>query len=111
MCRKLICLLSFILLAALNTNALAGLTDDPYLVIYFSFDDVGEIIVDQSGNGHDGTVDGDITAEPAGKYNGAAKFDGTRGPANHSFVNMDGPNFPAEGIPTSAMTLAAWVKC
>jgi hypothetical protein len=111
MCRKLICLLSFILLAALNTNALAGLTDDPSLVIYFSFDDVGEIILDQSGNGHDGTVDGDITAEPAGKYNGAAKFDGTRGPANHSYVDMDGPNFPAEDIPTSAMTLAAWVKC
>ncbi len=111
MSKKMIYLVCFVLLADLNSNALAGLTDDPSLVIYYSFDDVGEIIVDQSGNGHDGTVDGDITAEPAGKYNRAAKFDGTRGPANHSYVDMDGPNFPAEDIPTSGMTLAAWVKC
>jgi hypothetical protein len=111
MSKKMIYLFSLVLLVALNSNALAGLTEDPALVIYFSFDDVGEIIVDQSGNGHDGTVDGDITAEPAGKYGGAAKFDGTRGPANHSYVDMDGPNFPAEDIPTSGMTLAAWVKC
>ncbi len=111
MSKKMIYLVCFVLLAALNSNALAGLTDDPSLVIYYSFDDVGEIIVDQSGNGHDGTVDGDITAEPAGKYNRAAKFDGTRGPANHSYIDMDGPNFPAEDIPTSGMTLAAWVKC
>ena len=111
MCRKMICLLSFVLLAVLNSNAPASFIDDSSLVIYFSFDDVGEIIVNQSGNGHDGTVDGDITAEPAGKHNGAAKFDGTGGPANHSFIDMDGENFPAEEVPTTAMTLAAWIKC
>ncbi|MBL7143271.1 MAG: hypothetical protein ISS76_03465, partial [Phycisphaerae bacterium] len=111
MCRKMICLFSFVVLVVMNSNAPAGFIDDSSLVIYFSFDDVGEIIVNQSGNGHDGTVDGDITAEPAGKHNGAAKFDGTRGSASHSFIDMDGENFPAEEVPTTAMTLAAWIKC
>jgi len=111
MSKKLIYFVSFVLVAALNSNALAGLIDDSSLVIYFSFDSVSDIVTDQSGNGHDGTVNGDITAEPNGKYNGAAKFDGTRGPAKHSYVDMDGENFPAEEVPTTGMTLAAWAKC
>ena len=111
MSKKLIYFVSFVLVAALNSNALAGLIDDSSLVIYFSFDSVSDIVTDQSGNGHDGTVNGDITAEPNGKYNGAAKFDGTRGPVKHSYVDMDGENFPAEEVPTTGMTLAAWAKC
>ncbi|MFH1884163.1 MAG: LamG domain-containing protein [Planctomycetota bacterium] len=77
---------------------------DPSLVIYYSFDEVGEIVADQSGKGHDGVVVGDVTAEPEGKYNGAANF------ASGSYLDLDGPSFPAEDIPTSAMTLAAWIK-
>jgi hypothetical protein len=78
---------------------------DPSLVIYYSFDEVGEIVADQSGKGHDGVVNGDITAEADGMYNGAANF------ATGSYLDLDGPSFPAEDIPTSAMTLAAWIKC
>jgi hypothetical protein len=75
------------------------------LVIYYSFDEVGDIVADQSGKGHDGVVVGDVTAEANGKYGGAANI------ATGSYLDLDGPSFPAEDIPTSAMTLAAWIKC
>ena len=78
---------------------------DPSLVIYYSFDEVGDIVADQSGKGHDGVVVGDVIAEADGMYNGAANF------ATGSYLDLDGPGFPAEDIPTSAMTLAAWIKC
>jgi len=85
---------------------LAGYREvDPSLVIYYSFDEVSDIVADQSGKGHDGAVVGDVTVEANGKYNGAAKF------ASGSYLDLDGPSFPAEDIPTSAMTLAAWAKC
>ena len=103
MSKKLIYLVSFVLVLVPASNAFTA--DDPSLVIYYSFDDVGNIVTDQSGKGHDGVVTGDITAEPDGKHNGAAKF------ASGSYLDLDGSNFPAEDIPTSAMTLAAWVKC
>jgi len=80
---------------------------DTSLVIYYSFDDVGEIVADQSGKGHDGIVFGNVTAEANGKYGGAANFAST----GNSYLDLDGPGFPAEDIPTSAMTLAAWIKC
>ena len=105
MCRKMIYLFSLVLLAALTSSALAGLSDDPALVIYYSFDNVTDIVADQSGNGHDGTVQGDITLDSNGKHGGAAKF--TTG----SYFDLDGENFPAEDIPTTGITLAAWVKC
>jgi thioredoxin 1 len=79
--------------------------DDMPLVIYYSFDSVTGIVADQSGNGHDGVVRGNVTAESQGKHAGAAKF------ATGSYLELDGPGFPAEDIPTSAITLAAWVKC
>jgi hypothetical protein len=101
--RRLIYLISFVLVLALAGNAFTA--DDPSLVIYYSFDDVRSIIADESGKGHDGTVQGNVTAEPDGKHAGAANF------ASGSYLDLDGSNFPAEDIPTSAMTLAAWVKC
>jgi hypothetical protein len=78
---------------------------DPSLVIYYSFDEVSDIVADQSGKGHDGVVNGEVTAEADGMYNGAANF------ATGGYLDLDGPSFPAEDIPTSAMTLAAWIKC
>ena len=98
----IICVVSFFLVLALSANALAV---DPSLVVHYSFDDVGKTVIDRSGNGHDGTVQGEVTADPAGRHNGAARF------ANAGFIDLDGDNFPVEDIPTSAMTIAAWVKC
>ncbi len=100
---ELICLVSSVLVLALASTALA--VDDPSLVIHYSFDDVGTIVADQSGNGHNGTVQGSVAADPGGMHNGAAKF------AGGGFLDLDGDNFPAEDIPTSAITLAAWVRC
>jgi len=77
---------------------------DPSLVIYYSFDEVGDVVADQSGKGHDGVVIGDVTAEVNGMYNGAANF------ANGGYLDLDGPSIPAEDIPTSAITLAAWIN-
>jgi hypothetical protein len=100
----MIWLLSLVLLMVLNSNTSAGFIDDSDLVFYYSFDSVSDIVADQSGNGHDGVVNGDVTLEPVGKYSGAAKF------ASTSFLDLDGANFPTDEIPTTAMTLAAWIK-
>lgn len=62
-------------------------------------------MADQSGKGHDGVVVGDVTADSQGMYGGAASF------ANGGYLDLDGANFPTEDIPTSAMTLSAWIKC
>ncbi len=106
MCRATICsVFSFLLVMGLADNAGADLLGDPSLVIYYSFDEVTDIVADQSGNGHDGVVNGDITADPGGVRSGAGKF------ASGSFLDLNGPGIPAEHIPTSGMTLAAWIKC
>jgi len=78
---------------------------DPSLSIYYTFDEVGETVADQSGKGHDGVVVGEITANAEGVLNGAAQF------ANGAYLDLDGLNFTLEDIPTSGMTLAAWIKC
>jgi hypothetical protein len=104
MFRKLFYAVSFLLMFVLSTNTFADLLADPDLVIYYSFDEVTDIVIDQSGNGIDGVVNGDITADPGGKRNGAAKF--TTG----SYLDLDGPSVPSELIPTTGITLAAWGK-
>ena len=100
---ELISLVSFVLVLALAGTAFTA--DDPSLVIHYSFDEISKIVIDQSGKGHDGTVQGGVTADPDGAHNGSAKF------AGGGYIDLDGDNFPAEDIPASAITLAAWVKC
>jgi hypothetical protein len=78
---------------------------DPNLSIYYTFDEVSDIVADQSGKGHDGVVVGDVSAEVEGMIAGAAKF------ADAGYLDLDGLNFTVEDIPTSAITLAAWIKC
>ncbi|OHB64203.1 MAG: hypothetical protein A2168_02860 [Planctomycetes bacterium RBG_13_50_24] len=95
----------FFLVFVLSTNGIADLLADPDLVIYFSFDEVTDIVADQSGNGHDGVVNGDVTGVPDGIRNGAAKF------ASGSYLDLNGPSIPPEHIPTTGITLSAWVKC
>jgi len=102
---KLFYPVSFILMFILSTITFADLLADPDIVIYYSFDEVTDIVADQSGNGHDGVVNGEITLDPAGKRNGAAKF--TTG----SYLDLDGPSIPPEHIPTTGITLSAWCKC
>ncbi|MBN1804073.1 MAG: LamG domain-containing protein [Sedimentisphaerales bacterium] len=105
MFRKIICLFSLVLFGAMNCSALAGFLDDSSLVIYYSYDSFTDIVTDQSGNGHDGVIEGNVTLEPVGKFSGAAKFE------TGSYIDLDGENFPADEIPTTGITLAAWGKC
>ncbi|MCK4790297.1 MAG: hypothetical protein KAV87_41555, partial [Desulfobacteraceae bacterium] len=113
MYRKLIFLLSFVLLLSLigSTSAEPIITGD--LSIYFSYDsfeDLGLTVPDESppgdSNTHDGGVVGDIFCVPNGKRGGAAQFSGFG-----SYLDLDGPNFDPLDIPAEAITLAAWVKC
>jgi len=78
---------------------------DPSLSIHYTFDEVSDIVADQSGKGHDGIVMGDVSAAAEGILAGAGKF------ATGSYLDLDGPSVAAEDIPTSAMTLAAWINC
>jgi hypothetical protein len=102
---KKLMLLAFVMLGAISVGHAANLGTDPALVIYYSFDEFTDVVMDQSGHGLNGAVQGDITPDPAGMYGGAAKF--TKG----SYFDLDGPSVPPEDIPTSAITLAAWAKC
>ena len=105
MSRKVLCPIPLVLVLCLATGGFADLLADPSLSIYYSFDDFTDVVADLSGKGHDGVVVGDVTANPDGKRNGAAKF------ATGSYLDLNGPSIPAEDIPTSGITLAAWVKC
>jgi hypothetical protein len=80
--------------------------DDPDLTFYFPFEEFdGNTALDQSGKGHNGTINGDIKIVDNGKLGKAAEF------ARTSFIDMDGPNILPEYIPKDEMTLSAWVKC
>jgi hypothetical protein len=83
----------------------SGAWADPDLVIYYSYDNFAGVVPDESGKGNDGDVVGDVVMDGAGQRGGAARF------ATGSYIDLDGPNFPAADIPTSAFTLAAWAKC
>jgi hypothetical protein len=102
---KKLMLLAFVLLVFIPAAFAANLGTDPDLVIYYSFDEFTDVVMDQSTRGHNGAVEGDVTPDPQGLYNGAARF------ANGAFLDLDGPSIPPEHIPTSAITLAAWAKC
>ena len=101
MFRRLFYPVSFLLLCVLSTNTFAGLLADPDLVIYYSFDEVTDIVADQSGNGHDGVINGDITPDPDGKRNGAARF------ATGSYLDLDGPSIPLNPPLKASRTVVA----
>ena len=104
-----ICLVAVL---AVTGGVRAEIPRDPNLVIYYSYEDVGLIVPDESGKGHNGTVCGDVSAAPSDiKWYGAAKFLGEWGPTKYSYLDLDSPHYPAADIPKSAITLAAWVNC
>jgi concanavalin A-like lectin/glucanase superfamily protein/F5/8 type C domain-containing protein len=105
MSKTLIYLAFSILLLSVAGAAAASLSNDPALIIYYSFDEFDDVVPDQSARGHNGEVNGDITFEEEGMHKGAAKF------ATNSYLDLDGEGFPAEDIPTTGITVAAWVQC
>lgn len=101
--RMLTAAVGVLLVVAAGTSASAIVTND--MTIYYSFDNVGSTVADGSGNGYDGTVHGDVT--PAeGIAGGAARF----GSLELAYIDVGGGRIDPAHIPTSAFTLAAWVK-
>ncbi len=104
-----ICLVSILAVAG---GVWAEIPRDPNLVIYYSYEEVGLIVPDDSGKGHHGAVCGDVSAAPSDiKWYGAAKFLGEWGPTKYSYLDLDSPHYPAADIPKAAITLSAWVNC
>ena len=78
---------------------------DPDLVLYFDYEDFdGDTVLEKSGRGYDGAINGDVTQSNDGKIGKAAHF------TSGSFLDLDGPNIKAEDIPTEGMSILAWLN-
>ena len=97
MCQQKACLIALVLVLSLGNHVQAGLSRDPSVVLHYSFDAISDIVVDQSGNGHNGVVEGDIVLDPGGISNGAAKF------AQGSYIDLKGLSFQID--------ITAWGYC
>jgi len=101
MCKKLIYLISFVLVLGLVLTRAADAAD-PSLVGYWTFDEgSGTIVYDSSGQGNDGTIEGD-PQWVAGKIGGAMQFDGDDDQIQLKFI------FTTLG--SSSNTVAVWIK-
>ncbi|MFC1633589.1 LamG-like jellyroll fold domain-containing protein [Planctomycetota bacterium] len=93
MCRKLIYLISFVLVLGLVGNAGAD------LVAHWSLDDgSGTTASDMSGNGHDGTIGGTVSFVP-GQSGSALDFDGSS-----TYIDMD------DEVGRGTWSLAMWLR-
>ena len=97
MCKNMLFLISFVLVLGLVSNVSAG------LVAHWAFDDgAGITAVDSSGNGHDGTLQGDPQWVAGMIGSGALSFDGSDGLVD---VGHD------ESLSmTDELTITVWVK-
>jgi hypothetical protein len=107
MYRKLICLVSLVLVLDLAGNAFAA--GDPSLVIYYDFEGFGNnlSVLDKSGKGNDAAVVGSVSGLAGAGYRGSEACQIT---GDGSYLDLNGPQFPLEDIPTIAFTLAYWMK-
>ena len=103
MSKKLIYLFSFIVMLGL-TGSVSG-ADDPSLVIYYDFEGFGNnsFVLDKSGKGNDAVVVGSVSGLAGAGYTGSEVCQIT---GNGSYLDLNGPEFPPEDIPTTAFTLA-----
>ena len=78
---------------------------DPDLVLYFDYEDFdGNTVVEKSGRGYDGDINGKVTQSDKGMFGKAGHF------AANSFLDLDGPNIKEEDIPTEGMSIVAWIN-
>ena len=78
---------------------------DPDLVLYFDYEDFdGDTVLEKSGRGYDGKINGKVTQSADGKFGKAAHF------AANSFLDLDGPNVKPEDVPIEGMSLLAWIN-
>jgi hypothetical protein len=107
MCRKLKYAFSFVLVLGLAGNAFAA--EDQSLVIFYDFEGFGNnpFVLDKSGKGNDAAVVGSVSGLAGVGYTGSEVCQIT---GDGSYLDLDGPNFPLEYVPTTAFTLAYWMK-
>jgi hypothetical protein len=99
MFRKLVCLFTFIVVLGAAGSARAG------LVGYWKLDEgSGTMVSDSSGNGHDGTIEGD-PQWVAGMYGQALDFDGT-----DDYVDIGLGAGDYFSTLNSGFTVAAWIN-
>ncbi len=101
MCRKVVCLISFVIVLGLVGTAAAQV--DPALVGWWKFDEgTGATAADSSGKDNNGRLFGPVQWTDAGKLGGALKF---TGPYNYVQVqSSQSLNM------TRALTIAAWIN-
>ena len=101
----LVCLLLIGALCLHTTEFASTEPLDPDLVLYFDYEEFkGDTVVEKSGRGYDGEINGKVTQSDDGKFGKAAEF------ASTSFLDLDGPNIAEDDIPTEGMSVVAWIK-
>ena len=107
--KKRVSFAACVLVLGLAGNVFSGLLGDPALVIYYDFEEFGNnsVVLDKSGKGHDATVVNDVTGVLGA---GVRESEACQIAGNGSYLDLDGANFPAEHIGTTAFTFACWVK-
>ena len=101
----LVCLLLIAVLCLHTTEFASTEPLDPDLVLYFDYEDFkGDTVLEKSGRGYDGAINGKVTQSDDGKFGKAAEF------ASTSFLDLDGPNIAEDDIPTEGMSVVAWIN-
>ena len=100
----LVCLLLIGALCLYTVEFASTQVLDPDLVLYFDYEEFdGDTVVEKSGNGYNGAINGKVTQSDDGKFGKAAEF------ASTSFLDLDGPNIDPDHIPTEGMSVVAWI--
>ncbi len=96
----LLCVFFFTQINGLYSDVL-----DPDLVLYFDFEEFKtNSVVEKSGRGYDGKINGKITQDNDAKFGKSAKF------TSGSFLDLDGPNIKPDDIPIEGMSIVAWIN-
>lgn len=78
---------------------------DPDLVLYFDYEDFdGDTVIEKSGRGYNGAINGKVTQSNDGQFGSAAHF------VMGSYLDLDGPNINPDDIPTEGMSILAWIN-
>ena len=100
----LVCLLLIGVFCLYTTEFASTQVLDPDLVLYFDYEEfAGDTVVEKSGNGYDGAINGKVVQSDDGKFGKAAEF------TSGSFLDLDGPNIDPDHIPTEGMSIVAWI--
>ncbi|RKU07609.1 hypothetical protein C6503_24290 [Candidatus Poribacteria bacterium] len=101
----LVCLLLIGALCLHTTEFASPEPLDPDLVLYFDYEEFkGDTVIEKSGRGYDGEINGKVTQSDDGKFGKAGLF------AAGSFLDLDGANVDPDDIPTEGMSVIAWIN-